>query len=238
MTMRRSHRRPALFLAFTLSLGAALPAAADGWKKAGEKKGIVIYNKKRAGSDVAEVKAIGTINAPPWAAKNVVDDLARYKEFMPYTEESTAVKKGNHVISYQRLNTPFVAKRDYTLRIVDRSVRQADGTITYKSVWSEANAQGPAEIKGVVRVKVNEGYWLFEPADGGKKTKVTYYLFTDPGGALPAFIVNAANTRAIPDLFKAVEENAKNPRYTRTQPKLPATAAEPKPAALEAAPAK
>jgi len=45
-----------------------------------------------------------------------------------------------------------------------------------------------------------------EPLDGGKRTRATYALFTDPGGSIPSFIANKANTTALPDLFAAVRK--------------------------------
>ncbi len=81
---------------------------------------------------------------------------------------------------------------------------------TYKVSWTtappeKADAQVP-EKKDVVRVRINDGYWLLESAEDGKKTNATYYLYTSPGGAVPTFIVNAANGTAVPDVFKAIKK--------------------------------
>ena len=71
------------------------------------------------------------------------------------------------------------------------------------------------EVKGVVRIKLNEGSWLATPLDGGTRTRLTYTLLTNPGGLIPDFVANMSNTTAIPELFKAVgkrsvqEANAK-----------------------------
>lgn len=226
-------------LGFVAAVLAVLPALAGdgGWEKAAEKDGIVIYNRKRPGSDIAEVRAVGVIDAPPWVVKNVIDDAGRYKEFMPYTKASEILKREpGAVVTYQRLDAPIIANRDYTIRIVDESRKLLDGRVVYKNVWRPANHLGPKEQDGVVRVKVNEGYWLLEDASDGKKTRVTYYLYTDPGGSLPAFVVNAANNNAIPDLFKAVEKAAQDPRYRKKEPALPKGPLAAEPPALRSAP--
>lgn len=216
-------RNAAIALA-TLLLLPALPASAaegDGWKEASKSDGLVIYNRSRPGSDLKEVRAVGVIRAPSWVVKNVIDDKGRYKEFMPYTKASDVIKREPGIIvSYQRLDAPIISNRDYTLRIRDESRRLPDGRIVYKSAWSSANHLGPKEIDGVVRVKVNEGHWILED-QGGNVTKATYWLYTDPGGSLPAFVVNSANSTAIPDLFKAVEKAAADPRYQKARPSLP-----------------
>ena len=71
----------------------------------------------------------------------------------------------------------------------------------------------PSFKKGIVRTPTNDGSWLLEPIDDGKKTRATYLLFTDPGGSLPTWIANKANSGAIPDIFVALRKYAKEPRY-------------------------
>ena len=241
------------FVSSALALAIALvPAVADArskkqqgeWKLVEKDGALKIYNRNRPGSDLKELKAVGVINAPPWVCKNVVDDVARFKEFMPYTERSDLLwedKSKGSKISYQYLDMPFISDRDYTIFIQDQSVTKKDGTIRYRKTWKPANSKGPKEKSGVVRLKINEGYWQFESMKDPNKSKVTYYVYTDPGGALPAFIVNKANTTAIPNLFEAIEEQAADGRYRKEKPTVhgdPPKAQTPPPAPAEKAPEK
>lgn len=203
-------------LSLALTLLVSAPAFAKGakWEKKAEKKGVTVYTRDREGTDVKEVKAVGTIDAPPQQVFRVLGDYERYKEIMPYTDESkvVATEQGGKVTHfYSLINAPFVSKRDYTLRIVDVSDWK-DGAGYLKSQWT-SSTKGPAPKDGVVRVKHNDGSWTLEPIDGGKKTRATYLLFTDPGGALPTFIVNKANSSAIPDIFQALRKYSKEPKY-------------------------
>jgi hypothetical protein len=180
---------------------------------------LVVYSRARAGSDVQEVRGQGSFDAPPWIIKNVIDDVGRYSEFMPYTAKSKVLSKGDgFVVSYQRLAVPLADDRDYTIKIFDESKEDAAGHVVWKNRWTSANKLGPAPIDGVVRVGVNEGYWELRELDGGKHTQASYYVYTNPGGAMPAFLVNAANTQAVPDLFKSVARAAADPRYQKTRP--------------------
>jgi hypothetical protein len=219
-----------------LLLLAALPAAAgESWEVMKKEDRVTVYNRNKAGSDLKEIRAVGTIFAPPWVVKNVLDDVSNYKNFMPYTEESLLLKRGDDfMISYQRLNAPIISNRDYTLRIQDKSRRLPDGTVVYKRAWSPANHLGPKEMKGVVRVKINEGYWLLEETNGGKHTKATYWLYTNPGGSLPTFVINAANGQAIPGLFSAIEKRSALPQYRKNKPKLPSDTAVAPPTSMTA----
>jgi hypothetical protein len=210
-----------LATALSLLCATAALAAGDGWEVASKKNGLTISSRSKPGTDVKEVKALGTFDAPPWVVKNVVDDVAHYKDFMPYTVESTVFAKRPFAQDcYQLLKMPFISDRDYVIRVRDLSKVGPDGKIIYKNAWSPTSG-GPPLKEGVVRLNINEGYWQLEELDGGAKTKATYYVYTDPGGSLPSWAVNAANTQAIPELFAAVAERAKDPRYQVAAPPIP-----------------
>lgn len=180
---------------------------------------LVVYSRVIAGSDVREVRGLGSFDAPSWIVKNVIDDVVHYKDFMPYTKVSDVLSRHDgYMVSYQRISTPIVDDRDYTIKIFDESREDISGKVIWKNRWSEANKLGPALVDGAVRVGINEGYWLLEELDGGQRTKATYYVYTNPGGGLPAFIVNAANAQALPDLYKAVAKASGDPKYAKTRP--------------------
>ena len=108
----RTHHFTGLLLGAVLLAGTA--DAKPEWKKTASKDGVTVFNRDVEGSDVKELLAVGTIDAEPWVVKNIIDDVANYKDFMPYTEKSTVVSRGEKsLISYQLINTPMVSKRDY-----------------------------------------------------------------------------------------------------------------------------
>jgi hypothetical protein len=198
------------------------------WQLQSKDDGITIYTREKPSSPIREIKAIGVINAPAHACMNVVEDLGNFKHFMPYTKDSIIVdrERDGSIITYQWLSLPLVSDRDYVLRVVDQSPF-ADPKTTpafYQSAWTVVAKKGPPPRDGIVRVLVNNGYWHFESTAQGKHTKATYYVFTDPGGSLPNFIVNQANTSAIPGLFAALRTQALQAKYQTPRPsrQLPA----------------
>lgn len=220
----RSIVHVALIGAFT----AAPAVQAAGWKLESTKGSLKIYKRSVPGSDIKEVKAIGTINAPAHAIMNVLNDVEHYDDFMPYVDQSKVLsRKGRRVVSYQFLDTPFISDRDYTIVRKDKSSWNEDGTPLYRLSWSAAKPTvGPAPKDGVVRLKVVDGSWKLE-ALGPNKTKGTYYLNTDPGGSLPAFVVNMANDKGIGGLFEVVEEQAKKKKYADKMPAFPEASKKP-----------
>jgi hypothetical protein len=184
----------------------------DGWTRASESNGVTIYSRLRAGSSVKEFKAIGEIDAPSHIVHAVIDDLENYPNFMPVTAECRLLKRENDsIISYQRLSPKICADRDYTLRGRIKSWPARDGLV-YLHQWETANDLGPPEKKGVVRVKICEGGWLLEP-NGAEKTRATYAVYTDTGGAIPVFLANHVSQMGIGRLFVAVRKQVKDPKY-------------------------
>jgi hypothetical protein len=66
-----------------------------------------------------------------------------------------------------------------------------------------APEDGPSAQDSYVRVTAIHGSWTLVPThDGG--TLVTYVVSSDPGGALPTWLVNRAQRQAAPALVKAM----------------------------------
>jgi hypothetical protein len=189
-----------------LLAGADEPA----WQQVARDDGITVQARSPEGSNVAEVKATGLVDAPPQDVWTVIRDYDHYTKFMPYTDESRVLaseQDGKVTVFYCLVNAPLVDKRDFIIRIRDESDWK-DGKGFLKSAWSVTTEGAPKEREGVVRVKLNNGYWLLEPREEGKKTFVTYYLNTDPGGSLPRWIADKANKTSVPDVLKAVRKRA------------------------------
>jgi ribosome-associated toxin RatA of RatAB toxin-antitoxin module len=208
-----------LFFAFTaFGLGtdvrAAEPAAdSSEWKFISNKDGVMLHRRQRPVSN--ESRAIGEIAAPPAVVHAVIDDVESYASFMPYTAECRVLKRdGNSIVAYQRISAPLTSDRDYTVRIRSRSKPAEVGT-SYFSQWETDNALGPPEKSGVVRVKLCEGSWLLEPL-GPNVTRATYTIYTDSGGAIPAFIKNTGSQIGIRKMFAAIRKQVRDPKYAKT----------------------
>ena len=219
---------PALSL---LVLAIAVPAfgtdpTEEGWVLKKQTDNLTIYNREKEGSDIKELLAIGIIDAPPARVFKVVGDYENFKDFMPYTVASHVIKTEPYQGKtrtwwFTRLNLPLVSDRYYTLVLTDG--KEGD---SYKSEWFMAKDLPPDPAWGdpsiaayqgkgsePVKTRENKGYWLFEPVEGGTKTRAHYYVYTDPGGAIPTSIANKANSIAVPKLFNAVRERVKDPKY-------------------------
>lgn len=206
------------------------PYVEQGWvlKSSGE---LTIYNRERPDSPIKELLMIFNLDCAPVRAFRVVCDLDNFKDFMPYTVVSEVLKRtqeGNKEIVYffTILDLPLVSNRYYTIKLINEP--DPDGKKgAYRSAWdlSDDSTLDPKpdapRFKGIVDPKYyecvktakNMGYWLIEPQGSG--SKVTYYVYTDPGGAIPGWVANQANSVAAPKLAKAVKERVKLPQYAK-----------------------
>lgn len=187
-----------------------LAADEPSWKLAAEDDGVKVYSRVREGQSVAEMRAIGLIDASPQEIWKPLRDYESYTKSMPYTEVSKVMGRendGKQTWVYSVINAPLVDRRDYVLKLVDESDWK-DGQGFLKVTWSSWNDKDKYAVptkENAVRLTVNDGYWLLEPREKGTKTFATYYVFTDPGGSLPKWIVNKANGTAVPNVFKALK---------------------------------
>lgn len=180
------------------------------WKFISNKDGVTLYRRQRAVTN--ESKAIGEIDASTDLVHAVIKDVESYASFMPYTVECRVLKRdGDSMIAYQRISAPLTSDRDYTVRIRSTS-KKVEGGTSYFHRWEADNAAGPAEKPGVVRVSLCEGSWLLEPV-GRNKTRATYLVYTDSGGAIPKFIKETGSQIGIRKLFAAIRKQVRDPKY-------------------------
>lgn len=190
------------------------------WEQAAKSDGITIYSREKSGSDIREMKAIGLIDGSPHEVWGVLTDYEAYTKTMPYTKEAKILARENEgktTFFYTRLDLPLVSNRDYILKLNDESDWQ-EGKGFLKSTWSawvDKQNHSVAEKDGVVRLSVVDGYWLLEPRENGSKTFATYYVYTDPGGAVPKWLANKANGSAVPNVFNAIRKTVAEQRAAK-----------------------
>ena len=169
--------------------------------------GLGVWTREKPGTEVREVRAVGEIDAPPARVFEIVTDYEHQKGNLPYVEDQKVfARSDSEVVFWTVADFPMVSRRDWVLK--SRFEKNFD-TGKYRASWAPFEVKdAPPPGDGVIRLKINTGSWTLEPLDGGARTRGTYYLFTDPGGSIPSFIANKANTKALPDLFEAVRKRA------------------------------
>jgi ribosome-associated toxin RatA of RatAB toxin-antitoxin module len=195
---------------------------------------IIVSAKEVDGTSLKRGEVVGVIDASPETVWQVITDINNYKHFMPRTLNSMAVaadklpeilqkrpsqaKEVEQLLGpvpadtassrlpggkytsylYSHLNFPWPCQnRWYIIKLQQDETRAAQHC--YHSSWSL--------VMGNLRE--NLGEWILEPFDA-TRTKVTYRLLTDPGGAIPNFLVNQGTNTTLPQIITAVKKRVDN----------------------------
>ncbi len=197
-----------------------------------DKGEVIVSAREEQGSSVKHAEMTGIINAPPEVVWQVITDVNSFKYFMPRTLNSMAVAPekipeivkekptqakevekllgptfvdpanyrvpgGKYTVyHYSNLDFPWpCSNRWYILKGIQDETQAAQHH--YRSSWSLV----------IGNLKTNSGEWILEPY-GNNQTKAIYRLNTDPGGAIPGFIVQEGTCSTMPQIIKAVRERA------------------------------
>ncbi len=181
------------------------------WIETKESDGLRVWTREVPSSSIREVKAEAVVNQPIARLWEVLADVPRYTEFMPYVVEARVLETvgATQALEYQLLDPPLVDKRDYALLV---TVEHGEQLTVWRRSWTVAAGKGPPLRDGVIRLQVCDGTWTLEKL-GSRSTRVEYYLYTDPGGSIPAWIANKANTTSVPALLDAVRQRARDPEW-------------------------
>lgn len=153
-------------------------------------------SRREADGRIREGCGLGVIEAPLSAVRDVVDAAADFDEFMPRILRSDVepVSPGVY-LNRQILDMPFpVEDRRYTVRVETGEVETGAGA-GWQARW--------AYVEGSGNVRESRGSWTLIPLSP-ERTVVVYRLLTDPGGGLPAWIVDYTAPRALRRVLVAV----------------------------------
>ncbi len=193
------------FLAAMFLIGGrkASAAEASGWQAKGMVKGMWVDERPVPHSGFNEVR-VSALRSE--SAQQICDAITRENS---KRDEHLRVHEVLHETpterwTYERVKLPSVADRDYVVHMkVDRSGGHGACEVSFQN---EDDPKRPP-VDGAVRLKAMHGQWNVSPTPDGK-VSVTYQLFTDPGGNIPAFFAHGPMRDATVDFFKGVMARA------------------------------
>lgn len=162
--------------------------AQDDWIFKNEKEGVKVYYRKT--SDVYELKLITSLKVPLSGLVLLLSEVDNYPKWGYKVIESRELNKVSDMETYyySKLDFPWpLDDRD----IIVRSKMEQDPTTRRITATSIAQPDYLPANKGVVRMRTAKTTWTLIPGHGGW-TYVEYYIYSDPGGSLPDWLVNMA----------------------------------------------
>lgn len=203
-----------LLTSLLLVLGLNIASAQNDWKLSAEKDGIKIYTSILPDSKIKAIKVEANFDATPSQLAAIVMDVNTAPDWVYHVKSAKLVKQvsPNELYYYSEVSLPWpVANRDFVAHL---TVTQDPGT---KVVTIDGPAvPGVVPIKkGIVRIDNSIGKWVITPL-GQNQVHVEYSIHVDPGGALPAWLVNIFATDAPMKIFKSLKVQLTKPDYKNT----------------------
>jgi hypothetical protein len=176
---------------------------------------VVVYARSLASERIEEIQAEAVLDATPAEVRAVLIDEA-YSRTRPHVVEYRVVTRPSpsQVVTYTRLNFPVLDDRDFFLLNQLEEDLAPDGSGRFRASWRVWDQERPARAE-VIRVKVNEGYWEVSPEPDGRARVHAFFHF-DPGGNVPAWAVEAGQTRVVPETLRGLRDEIAKRRAAAT----------------------
>jgi ribosome-associated toxin RatA of RatAB toxin-antitoxin module len=202
------------FMLLLLVLGLKSASAQNDWKLSTEKEGIKIYTSMLPDSKVKAIKVEANFDATPSQLVALVMDVNTAPDWVYHVKSAKLVKQVSptELYYYSEVNLPWpVANRDFVAHL---TVTQDPGTKVVTIDGPAVTGVVPVK-KGIVRIDNSIGKWIITPM-GQNQVHVEYSIHVDPGGALPAWLVNIFATDAPMKIFKSLKVQLTKPDYKNT----------------------
>lgn len=189
--------------------------AQDNWKLKTDKDGVQVYMQPKEGSPFKVVKTVTVLNTTLTKVAAVLLDVMKTPEWVYGTKTCSILKQESPqvVYYYAEISMPWPASnRDFAIRI---SMSQNPQTKVI-TVLAENQPTYIPEKKGLVRIQHSAGKWTISPAGAGK-VRVEYVLQVDPGGSLPAGIVNMFSYEGPFESFRNLQRQVDKPAYANAK---------------------
>ena len=181
------------------------------WKQIANSKGVVVYSREQDDSDYDEVKAITIMNTTVSALVALLMDIESYPDWVYSCRESKLVKKHteNEYSYYTLSDSPWpVQDRDCVVRSIIKKSPFSNTVYTE----SKCISGKIAEKDNIVRITVMNASWKFAPTKNNK-VKVTYQIKIEPGGTIPAWLLNELVEHAPINTLTNMKEMVKKDKY-------------------------
>ena len=193
------------FFICLLYLPTFLPASdKNDWTLKREKDGINIYSRPSDYSKVNDIRVDMDLTGTVEQLAAVLRDVNGYSGWVYSTRTATMIKKvgENEFIYYAEVGTPWpAANRDYyaDLKII---LNPANHSMNVVSVGMK---DYQPEKKDFVRVPMSRGSWTVT-TQSARKIHLQYILQIDPGGSIPAWILNSFVAKAPLETFSSLKK--------------------------------
>ncbi|HEX9956785.1 MAG TPA: START domain-containing protein [Fibrella sp.] len=213
-----------LVLPWVSSLGSSSAEAQlrDNWHLEKDKNGIQVYSRHLADTRLKEIKVHCEMAGYPAQLVAFFTDVDQYSQVLYKNKKARLLRRVSEteLYYYAESEMPWpAANRDVVIRLrfaYDPKVRALQITTT-------AEPDLVPLQEGIVRVPVWQASWLVQSLSESSMV-VDYTFQVDPGGKLPAWLINATAAIGPYQSFVNMREKIQLPRYQGRSFRFMATA--------------
>jgi hypothetical protein len=181
------------------------------WSLSSDKEGIKVYTRHIADSKIKAIKVECTFNATAAQLVAVLMDIKTCTEWVYHTKSATVIKEvsPSDIYYYSEVNIPWpVHNRDFVAHLkVTQDPKTKVVTIDAPVISNMVPAKD-----GIVRVENSTGRWVITPVDSSH-VSIVYTLHLDPGGSVPAWLINMFAAQGPMESFKGLKKQLQKPVY-------------------------
>jgi hypothetical protein len=183
------------------------------WTPKTEKDGIKVFASMVPGSKYKAIKVEADLDATAAQLVKVLLDVKGCTEWVSHTRSCTLVKQVSpaELYYYSEIDVPWPAtNRDFVAHL----------TVTQNPETKVVMVDGPAvagfvPVKDdIIRITASKGEWIITPLEK-QKIRVVYTLQVDPGGSIPAWIINLLAGEGPMNSFQGLKKQLKKPEYAQ-----------------------
>ncbi len=160
------------------------------WELKKNESGILVYTRQTENSAFKELKSVMYIKSSLSSVIALLADYDSYPQWVYKCGQSFTLKKFSDTacIHYQTVTAPWpISNRDFVV-----NVKQAqDEKSKIITITTTSNPTYIPLKDKIVRITKFNASWVLTPLNYGK-VQIKYQLLVDPGGSLPAWLVNLA----------------------------------------------
>lgn len=183
------------------------------WQLRKSEEGIEVYSRNAENSSFKELKSVVTLKTSLSSIVALLNDWESYPQWVYRCGKSTTLKKISEieVIHYQTVTTPWpVDSRDFIVQVK----LQQDPSTKVVVISSTCMPDFIPKVPDLVRITEFKASWTLIPQKDGT-VKVIYQLLVNPGGYVPAWLINLAVVEGPYETTLHLKEWVKKEKYQK-----------------------
>jgi START domain len=180
------------------------------WVFKNEKDNVKVYYRRT--SDVHEIKLVSSIKTTLSGLVHLLGEVEMYPSWGYKVMESKVIEKisDTEMYYYSRLDFPWpFSDRDI---VMHTKLTQDSETRAIIATSTAVSSDKVPVKKDVVRITNAKTTWKIWPGASGW-AYIEYYIYSDPGGNMPDWVVNMAIDMGPRETIKRMRNILKNPDY-------------------------